>query len=93
MGPAAALYAGGGFGGAPCHAVPAIVRPAFQPSGKKASCKSSPLTSASSGALPARGHPPSSKGKAMAVLLLPHTRMRTALSRRATEEPLRWLCL
>lgn len=29
-----ALYAGGGFGGAPCHAVPAIVRRARQPSGK-----------------------------------------------------------
>lgn len=33
-GPRTALYAGGGFGGAPCHAVPAIVRRARQPSGK-----------------------------------------------------------
>lgn len=33
-GPRAALYAGGGFGGVPCHAVPAIVRHAHQPSGK-----------------------------------------------------------
>lgn len=31
--PRAALYAGGGFRRAPCHAVPAIVHPARQPSG------------------------------------------------------------
>lgn len=59
---------------------------------EKGSCESTPLASASSCMPPVRGDSPAAE-KAMAVLLIPHERMRMAPSCHDTKEPLQQPCL